>query len=235
MNVSLYSTRILAKLMHLTEQFENAYENLPEYTGYWAFIDLKDSSNFRISHGPKEGYVRGETFFSLVKETISSCGDIRLIKEIGDEVLLSCPEIRYLFESVLIISFAADSYAFTVGSDNYPFGVRCAIGFGPTKRLIRDHDDFIGTSIDRLSRIKTIRDSSDIIIQDNVFLENSQIFDEYKECITISEAKMLPSSLTKGLLGTTYYREISVDHKKLSSFKNYFVPWKTPVSTEKNS
>ncbi len=149
MSFLLHSTRIQGNVLSKKEVHEKNYELFKEAHFYWAFIDLKNSSNYRIVHGPQAGYVRSESFFTLISEVIAPCRDVRKIKEIGDEVFLCSESFRSILESIIMIWFVSQKLSSPLGSTRYPFGIRAAIGAGPSKRLDRGSDDFVGSPIDR--------------------------------------------------------------------------------------
>ena len=60
-----------------------AYRDYPDANLYWCMVDLAQSSNYRLSYGPERGYIRGESFFTLIKAAIRPYAEIRMIKEIG--------------------------------------------------------------------------------------------------------------------------------------------------------
>lgn len=190
-------------------------------------VDLVQSSNFRLARGPKEGYVRGETFFVLVRNVIASCSDVRLVKEMGDAVFLATSELRPALESVVLIDQVAHQMAAIAGTADFPFSVRSAIGFGTAKRLVRQHDDFLGHPIDRLSRIMGVRSSNaSIFLDDEAFRASGEILAEYAPAITISGSIQVPQEITKGMGKNVYYRELLLDRKELVAFEEHFVSWK---------
>lgn len=124
MDVNLYATKIQAEVLRTREESESAYDRLPDQPLFFGFVDLAGSSNYRIINGPKKGYVRGETFFALIRTVIQSCVEVRLVKEIGDEVFLSSNTIRTLLESLLLIEQTAVQLAGVAGEERFPFDVR---------------------------------------------------------------------------------------------------------------
>ena len=116
-------------------------------------VDLVNSSNYRLLNGPKQGYVRGETFFTLIKNVISANNQVRLIKEIGDAVLLASDSLRPLIESIILINQISNNLKSTQPKELYPFEIRCGFSYGIAKKLIRPNEDFLGSSIDQLARI----------------------------------------------------------------------------------
>lgn len=200
---------------------------------FWAFVDLKNSANYRIARGPKKGYVRGETFFSIVRAIISPAEDVRLIKELGDAVMLSCRDFTPLFESILLIEHVAHHIASVTDDVEFPFGVRSGISSGPAKKLIRDREDFLGRPIDELSRIMAVRSANtNILIHDHAFTVARDLLREYDEFLTISEAIMIPAIMSKGAAEPIYYREMIANPSKLANFRNSFAPWRKPIGQE---
>ena len=227
MNVGLYATKLQALVMKEREEIETAYERYPDSTLFWAFIDLVGSSNYRIVHGLKSGYVRGETFFSLVGAVVARCADLRVIKEIGDAVLLACSSFRPLFESLVLVDQISRQMADLAGTQNFPFAVRGALGFGAAKRLTRRHEDFLGAPIDQLSRIMGIRsERTNLLIDVDAYGPSKDILQEYQPSIKIGEPQTVPESTSKSMVRSVYYREILVDHESLPEFRSHFSYWK---------
>ncbi|MFH1740129.1 MAG: hypothetical protein ABIH23_14060 [bacterium] len=227
MDVSLYTARIQADVLKVRDDLEAAYDRHADATFFWAFVDLAGSSNYRIAHGPKDGYIRAEAFFALVRTVIAPYSEIRLIKEIGDEVFLSAPSFRPLFESLLLIGETAHHLALVVGTETYPFDVRGGIGFGAAKRLMRPHEDFVGSPIDQLARIMAVRsERSDLLIHEEAYRPSEEILKEYKQFVAPGESRMIPENLLKGMKSPVYYREVLVDRQALGRFRDHFDPWK---------
>lgn len=226
MYFNFYVTRTHADVMRQREDFEAAYERYPDATMFWAFCDLVNSSNYRIANGPKAGYIRGETFFALINATISWAADVRLIKEIGDAVLLTGTTFRPLFESLALSSAVAREIGNVESSTQYPFGLRAALGFGPAKRLMRRHEDFIGNPIDGLSRLMSMKSpTADLLISEDAYQPSAEILAEYPFA-TVSESKMLPEAQSKGMLKSVFYREIKLDYRAASDFRDHFTGWR---------
>jgi hypothetical protein len=227
MNVGLYATRLQAAVMRDREDAEAAYERYPDATLFWCFVDLVASSNFRIANGLKDGYVRGETFFSLAASTIAQCADLRLLKELGDAVLLSATTFRPLFESMILIDQVARQLAAVAGTRQFPFSIRAAIDFGPAKRLSRRHEDFLGTPIDRLSRIMSVRSpTANLLLSEEAYQPSREIVQEYAAFLTTGDPIPLPADKSKGLTRQVFYRELRVDPSLLVEFRDHFVPWR---------
>jgi hypothetical protein len=66
MTIGLYASKIQAEVLAEREVLEKAYRDYPDANLYWCMVDLAKSSNYRLAIGPERGYVRGETFFSLI-------------------------------------------------------------------------------------------------------------------------------------------------------------------------
>ena len=186
MNVGYYALKVRASVMQKREHMELAYEENPDASLFWCFIDLVNSSNFRIIQGPRDGYVRGETFFAIIRAVITPCLEIHLIKEIGDSVLLSSRDLRPLLEAMLLMDHSVSQLAAEAGTEIFPFAIRAGIGYGPAKRLIRNYEDFIGTPIDQLSRIMAVRkDSTNLLVHNAAYQSHEAIFDEYKTFLEV--------------------------------------------------
>ncbi len=227
MNVGFYATRIQAQAMREREEIESAYDRYPDATLFWCFVDLIDSANYRLVHGPKDGYVRGETFFSLVGAVLAPCAETRLVKELGDGCFLASPTFRPLFESVILIDQTAQQLAAVAGSAEFPFGVRAGIGFGPGKRLTRRHEDYLGTSIDQVARVASVRAAASLLIHEDAYRPSVDILREYESFLTVGEPQMVPAEASKHIVRPILYRELRVDRGALADFREHFLPWRS--------
>ncbi len=231
MMVGLYATKIQAQVMRERKDIEDLYDQYPDTTFFWCIVDLVGSSNYRLLHGPKEGYVRGQTFFSLAATAIAPSPEVRLLKEIGDAVLICAPTCRPLLEVVCLMAQAARQLAAVAGSEQFPFAIRAGIDFGPAKRLSRGHEDFLGAPIDRLSRIMSVRsEACNVLISEDAFQPSGDIIREYP-FIAYSDPIMLAQEKAKGLLRPVYYREVIIDWHRLVEFREHFVPWRQTGKT----
>ncbi|MFP5205895.1 MAG: hypothetical protein ACLGSH_11110 [Acidobacteriota bacterium] len=231
MKLGFYATRIQAQVMKEQDELDSAYDRCPDASLYWCFIDLKNSSNYRIVHGAKDGYIRAETFFALINEVIGPCPEIRLIKEIGDEVLLAATAFKPLFESLLLADHVARQLSSLTGSAQFPFGIRGAIGYGLAKRLLRRREDYLGSPIDRLARIMGTRSEvSNLLLDEEAYSESAEILKDYVPEIEIGQPRLIASEQVKGLLSNVYFREIIVARERLGETGRHFAPWrKDPV------
>jgi len=226
MDVNFYATKVQALVLSQRKDTESAYDRNSEVHAFWAFVDLKNSTNYRIARGPKKGYVRGETFFSIVRNVIGSAEEVRLIKEMGDAVLLSCRDSTPLFESVLLMDHVAHQM---VASDDpeFPFGLRVGVASGPCKKLIRDKEDFLGRPLDELARLMAVRSiNTNILIQDEVFRAAKDFLGEYSEVVTIGAPAMIAADVAKGAAEPIFYREVTVNRTALGNFRKGFTAWK---------
>jgi hypothetical protein len=227
MKLNFIITKLQASVERDQEKFENNYATLTDDSKFWCMIDLANSSNYRLLKGPKLGYIRGETFFSLVKNVITYNNKVRLIKEIGDAVLLASESLRPLLESVILIHQIANNLKATQPKEIYPFDIRSGISFGIAKKLIRQNEDFLGSSIDQLARIMSVRSStSNLYIQEEAFQHNASIIKEYSVFLTASESKRLDPKDTKNMIENIYYRELKIDLDNLLKFNEYFADWR---------
>jgi hypothetical protein len=228
-NVSLSAVRIQAQIMSERKAIEASYERLPESMLFWCLVDLVDSSNFRLRHGPREGYVRGETFLSLVRAVITPCAEVRLVKEIGDASLLLATSPRPMLESLFLIDQVAAQMTAIEGLEPEPLGVRGGMSFGSSKRLMRRGEDYLGTSIDQLARLMSLRGAAaNLMVQEEAFQAASDVIAEYGTFCAVSSPKTLGSDAAKGLVKPIYYRELTLDRQALLGFEKYFVPWRMP-------
>ena len=227
MKLNFIITKLQASVEREQEKFSKSYSNLTDDTKVWCMVDLVNSSNYRLLKGPMLGYVRGETFFSLIKNVISHNNQVRLIKEIGDAVLLASDSLRPLLESVILINQIAHNLKTTQPNEVYSFEIRCGFSFGVVKKLIRYNEDFLGSSIDQLARIMSVRSvSSNIYIQEAAFSHNKEILEEYGSFLSISEPKKILPKEAKYMIQDITYREITIDLESLLKFNDHFSEWR---------
>lgn len=227
MKLNFIITKLQATIEGEQEKFLKAYSTLTDDTKVWCMIDLANSSNYRLLKGPKLGYVRGETFFSLVKNVISNNKEVRLIKEIGDAVLLSSDGLRPLLESVILINQIAQNIKFTQPEETYPFEIRSGFSFGLAKKLIRQSEDFLGSSIDQLARIMSVRSSSsNMLLQEEAYIHFKKVIEEYDFFLKESEPKKLLPKDTKNMIQDITYRELIISWENLLKFDDYFSEWR---------
>jgi hypothetical protein len=227
MKLNFIITKLQASIEGKQEEFLKSYSSLTDDTKVWCMVDLVNSTNYRLLKGPKLGYVRGETFFTLIKNVISANNQVRLIKEIGDAVLITSDGLRPLLESIILINQISKNLKSTQPPEVYPFEVRCGFSYGIAKKLIRPHEDFLGSSIDQLSRIMSIRsETANIYIQEEAYDHFEEIIKEYNSFLQISNPKKLPPKDTKNMILDITYREINIDWEKLLDFNDHFVPWR---------
>ncbi len=227
MKLNFIITKLQAAIEGEQEKFIKSYSSLTDDTKVWCMIDLVNSSNYRLLKGPLLGYVRGETFFSLIRKVISHNNQVRLIKEIGDAVLLASDGLRPLLESVILINRISYNLKATQPEEIYPFEIRSGFSFGIAKKLIRPSEDFLGSSIDQLARIMSVRSpTSNTYIQGEAFNHNQKILDEYSSFLKISDPKRLLPKDTKNMIQDITYHEIIIDWENLLKFNDFFVDWR---------
>lgn len=227
MNIGLFASKIQAEVLAERAVLEKAYREYPDSSLYWCMVDLAQSSNFRLSRGPEKGYIRGESFFSLVKAATRPYSDLRVFKEIGDAVLMCCSTIRPLFESGILMAQAARQLAYVVGDANYPFALRLGIEFGVAKQMTRRHEDYLGESIDRLARIMTMRsERTNFLMGEVAYANNRKIIDEYGAFCRASDPVQLQAPAGKQLNENVIYRELIIDFEKVADFADFFSEWR---------
>lgn len=227
MNLGLYASKIQAEVLAERAVLEKAYRDYPDANLYWCMIDLAQSSNYRLTMGPERGYIRGESFFSLVKASTRPYADIRVFKEIGDAVLMCCPGFRPFFESGVLMLQATKQLAYVAGDQTYPFAIRLGVDFGVAKQLSRRHEDYLGESIDRLARIMSVRsERSKFLIGEPAYSANRKIVDEYKSICEASAPIQLQLAGGKQLTEQVIYRELILRSEAIPEFSDYFVEWK---------
>jgi len=224
--LSYFVARVQADVIRRRDELLTAFDLSPETTSYWAFLDLVGSSNYRLSRGAKEGYVRGEEFYSLVYAAIDPYKEIKAFKELGDGALLESPNIRPLFEASTLIVQTAEALAHVAGSKDFPFAVRISIGFGPCKRLReRKTPDYIGSPIDEAARLNSAAAPNGIVLSEEAFRPNRQVMDEF-EFVTFGTVKQLSPEQSKNLAKPVLYREASIDPDAFNVCETGFAAWR---------
>lgn len=227
MKLNFIVTKLQASTEKKQDEFLNNYSSLTDDTKVWCMIDLVNSSNYRLLKGPKLGYVRGETFFTLIKNVIIANNQVRLIKEMGDAVLLASESLRPLLECIILINQISKNLNLTQPDEIYPFMIRCGFSYGIAKKLIRTHEDFLGSPIDQLARIMSIRsESSNIYIQEEAYNHFKEVLLEYSSFLSISEPKKILPKDTKNMIKDITYREIIIDLENLLQFNDHFIEWR---------
>jgi hypothetical protein len=227
MNLGLYASKIQAEVLAERAVLEKAYRDYPDANLYWCMVDLAQSSNYRLSMGPERGYIRGESFFALVKAATRPYADIRVFKEIGDAVLMCCSSFRPLLESGILMLQATKQLAHVAGDKTYPFALRLGVDFGVAKQLSRRHEDYLGESIDRLARIMSVRSGrSDFLVGEDAYTPNRKIAEEYKAICKVSAPIQLQLSGGKQLTEQVIYRELEIDAISVSEFSDFFNEWR---------
>jgi hypothetical protein len=189
-------------------------------------VDLRDSAKYRIMRGPKLGYIRGEMFFRVVKTVIASAQDVRLVKEIGDAVLLTSGPFTPLFESLLLIGKISSMIADADSKEAISFGVRIGVSHGLAKKLMRVNEDYLGRPIDELARIMSIRPMrTNFVMHESAFKVARDSIAEYSY-VRIGQPQMLSSDLSKGAPDPILYREVAVDLDALGKSRDRFAYWR---------
>jgi class 3 adenylate cyclase len=198
------------------------------------FVDMVSSSNYRVLRGAKEGYVRGELFFSLVGKAIAPNIHVHIVKEMGDAVFATAGSLRPLLETALVIDLAAHQISTLDPPGEIPFAVRTGISFGSSKRLKRDHDDYLGTPIDELARIMAVgAPSSNLLLQEQAYQAGDDIMQEYSGVLSVGQSMLVPKEVSKGALRSIYYRAVAVDRPALQRYEDHFDPWRrSPLTTQ---
>jgi hypothetical protein len=227
MTFALFASKIQSEVLSDRDSIAKAYRQYPDTNLYFCMIDLEQSSNYRITKGPELGYIRGESFFTLVSSATRPYPDVRIFKEIGDAVLICCPDFRPLLEASLLMSQSAKQLAFVAGDSSFPFSIRIGIDFGVAKRLSRRHDDYLGECIDRLSRLMSERSNrTNFVVSEQAYEINRKIIDEYHQLCEISSPLQLQLSKSKQLCESIIYREVLQATDQASDFNDYFIAWR---------
>jgi hypothetical protein len=234
MSYALYASKIQSEVLAGRDSLAKTYREYPDRNLYFCMVDLVQSSNYRLTKGPELGYIRGESFFTLVSAATRPYGEIRLFKEIGDAALMCCPEFRPLLEAGLLMCQASRQLAFVAGDRTYPFSIRLGIDFGIVKRLSRRHEDYLGECIDRLARIMTVRsDRTNVVVGEKAFDPNQRLLEEYAPLCRVSGPLQLQLAAGKQMQEQVIYRELVPHSDPLPEFADFFVSWRrTAASTE---
>jgi hypothetical protein len=228
MSFALFASKVQSEVLSERDSLAKAYRLYPDANLYFCMIDLVQSSNFRVAKGPELGYIRGESFFTLVSSATRPYANIRIFKEIGDAVLISCSEFRPLLEACLLMSQSAKQLAFVAGDASFPFSIRIGIDFGVAKRLSRRHEDYLGECIDRLARLMSVRSQrTNFIVSEQAYEINRRIIDEYRLLCEVSSPLQLKLPESKQLYETVVYREIIPANDPTSEFNDYFIAWRS--------
>ena len=151
---------------------------------------------------------------------------MQLVKEIGDEVFLVCPYLRPLFESVVLVDQTARQLDAVAGESNFPFAVRAAIGHGPVKRLNRALPDFLGSPIDQVARLMSVRpEKTNLLIHEDAYRNAGDVLEEYSDFSSFSDPTPLKADKSKDMIKHVLYREVYIDHSSILAFRKHFVQW----------
>jgi class 3 adenylate cyclase len=225
--ISYYVARMQADVIRRRDELLKAFELSRDTTDYWAFMDLVGSSNYRLTRGAKEGYVRGEEFYSLVYSAIDPYGEVEAFKELGDGVLLRCSNMRPLFEASILIVQTAKELAHVAGSETFPFAVRISIGYGPCKRLReRSAADYIGSPIDEAARLNGAAEPDGIVVSEGAFEPNKQVMDEFADFVDFSKVKQLSPEQSKHMIKPVRFRQVTIHREAFNTYEGGFAPWR---------
>jgi hypothetical protein len=227
MSFSLYASKIQSEVLSEQDNLIRSYRDYPDEDLYFCMVDLAQSSNYRLMKGPEKGYIRGESFFTLVAAATRPYSEIRVFKEIGDAVLMCCTGFRPLLEAGLLMCQASKQLAFVAGDSVYPFEIRLGIDSGIAKQLKRRDEDYLGECIDRLARIMTVRsEQSNFILGEKAFDSNRKIIDEYCALCMPSGPLQLKLESEKILHELVIYRELVIGANAETDFKDFFIKWR---------
>lgn len=235
MSIGLYASKIQSEVLAERDTLAKAYRDYPDSNLYFCMVDLAQSSNYRITKGPERGYIRGESFFTLISAATRPYTDVRVFKEIGDAAVMCCAELRPLLEAGLLMTRAARQLAFVAGDETFPFALRIGIEFGVAKRLTRRHEDYLGECIDRLARIMSVRsERTNFVLGEKAFDPNKSILNEYAALCEVSGPLQLQLAGGKQLHEQVIYREVIPKTDSPSEFSDYFVQWRRATAALAN-
>lgn len=227
MSIDLYAAKIVAEVLAERQSLEVAYRNFPDSNLYFMMVDLVQSTNYRLKNGPERGYIRGESFFSMMRASVRPYTEIRVFKEIGDAVLICSTGFRPLFEVALLLTHATKQLSFATDDPSIPFEVRIGIDFGLAKRLTRHSEDYLGEVIDRLARLMSIRsENTNLVVGEQALDINRQILKEYEDICSISQPLRLNLPQSKAVVFPIVYYELNYQPGIKKSFSDFFSEWK---------
>jgi hypothetical protein len=227
MSIKLYAAKIVAEVLNDRRSLEMAYRAFPDSNLYFMMVDLVQSTNYRLANGPEMGYIRGESFFSLVKSTLRPYAQVRLFKEMGDAALVCAPDLRPLFEAAILMDQATRQLSFADDDLALPFAVRLGADFGIAKKLTRRDEDYLGEVIDRLARLMTVRSpTSNFVLGERAFDINKGVLQEYSSLCEISGPLSLNLPAAKAVSEPVVYREVRFVEKNGKPFTDHFEQWR---------
>ena len=227
MSVKLYAARIVAEILNERKSLEMAYRAFPDSNLYFMMIDLVQSTNYRLKNGPEMGYIRGESFFSLVKSAMRPYAGVRIFKELGDAILVCAPDLRPLLEAAILIDQATRQLSFANDDPAIPFAVRMGADFGVAKKLTRRDEDYLGEVIDRVARLMTIRSAtSSFVLGEQSYNINKGVLKEYAELCSISGPLSLNLAAAKAVVEPIIYREVRFVETGERPFADFFEEWR---------
>ncbi|MEM1177402.1 MAG: hypothetical protein AAGM22_03590 [Acidobacteriota bacterium] len=228
MRIEIATTTIQATVTRDRESAELTYARLPDVTWYWAMARLTNAPEYRIAHGPKQGYVRTEMFFSLVRAAIAPCEEVRLLQELVDGVIFTATDVRPLFECTVLMGQVAHQMNQVAGTPHFPFALKLGLGFGVGKRVLRSTETFAGAGLDRLSRIMLAPSEAGVILADDeAYRVGHGTFEEYADIVAVSPSKELNGHRGDVPDGapSVFYRELRVDRQALLETRDRFGHW----------
>jgi hypothetical protein len=136
-----------------------------------------------------------------------------------------------LFESAVLIDHAARQLNAINDDPAIPFAIRMGIDFGVARKLSRRIVDYLGASIDRLSRIMmTKSERTSLVIEERAFDINCRELDQYKSIVEYSEPMTVSLPASKAVGAPIIYREILFRSNPDKPFTDYFVEWRKSVA-----
>jgi len=235
MDLNSYIARAYAAVMSDRARIERNYAEHAEVYAFWAMIDLVDSTKYRIANGPREGYVRGELFYSTVRTVLEPVETVSLVKELGDAVLLCCPHFSTLFESLLLVHSVAAMFASADPDDPIPLVVRSGVNHGAANTIGRgnakhlpESPDYLGRPIDELSRVMAVRSpNTSMLMHEDAYSAAKEALKEYTSFTKVQGPHTIPSAIAKGSVTPIYYYEVLLDRVALGRTHDGFEEWRS--------
>ena len=170
-NSRLLSAQLYGIAVKSREQARELFEFSPDDTRSVVLLDLVASTNFRFFRGPTEAYERTMVFYSLCHHIFGSAGTLQIIKEMGDGILAVGSDAKEVLNACIAFRRVERMIRSDFEDDRFPFRVRIGVGHGVLKRLAGRSPDFLGSTIDELSRIMADKTDDGAILLSESFRE----------------------------------------------------------------
>lgn len=226
MNIDLYSTILQANVVAERDEHARIFDRLGAVQLWCGLVGLADSQSFRLARGPREGFIRDETFLSLLRHVINPCTDVRWIRRVGEAILLVSSELRPILECLLLADQVVTRMAVLASDENFPFAMRGAIHAGPLRRLGRPPEDYVGGPINTLAKVFSIQTSAGLFLRTEDAESAATALADYQDFLACSPAAL---ELNEDFL------RLDPDRKKFLAFDRHFAYWRLPARSPADS